>query len=52
VLLVYNASRRHLVSRLITGNTHPHCTTCSYENTADLQQIVETFVAPVAGTMR
>ena len=49
VLLLYDAARRPLVSRLIAGNVHPNCTTYSYRDADDLLQFVRTFLAPVAG---
>jgi 2'-deoxynucleoside 5'-phosphate N-hydrolase len=49
VLLLYNAARHGRVSRLISGNVHPHCTTYAYENAADLQRTVQAFLAPVTG---
>jgi 2'-deoxynucleoside 5'-phosphate N-hydrolase len=45
VLLVYDAARRPLVSRLIAGNTHPACTTYPYRDTEDLLQFVRVFLA-------
>lgn len=36
VLLLYNASREHAVSRLIVGNAHPRCEVQKYENPEDL----------------
>ena len=48
VLLLYNASRRPQVSRLISGNAHPHCSTFAYEDAAGLQRIIETYLTPVA----
>lgn len=49
VLLLYDAARRGRVSRLISGNAHPQCTTQGYENTADLRSAVQAFVTPVTG---
>ena len=49
VLLLYHAARRGRVSRLISGNAHPYCTTCPYEDPAGLQRAVHSFLAPVAG---
>jgi nucleoside 2-deoxyribosyltransferase len=45
VLLLYDAARRPLVSRLIAGNTHPACTTYPYRDAADLLHFVEVFLA-------
>lgn len=50
VLLLYAESRRHLVSRLITGNSHPHCTTVAYTDVGDLIARVEEFFARPAVT--
>ena len=41
VLLVYDRARRHRVSRLLVGNTHPRCTTYAYHDAADLLAFVE-----------
>ena len=45
VLLLYDATRRPVVSRLIAGNTHPACTTYPYRDAADLLRFVEVFLA-------
>jgi hypothetical protein len=44
VLLLYDASRRSVVSRLIVGNTHPACLTRHYRDADDLRGIVERFL--------
>ena len=49
VLLLYNRERRLLVSRLISGNVHPNCTTYAYESAEDLLRFVHSFLAPVHG---
>ena len=49
VLLLYDAARRPMVSRLISGNVHPHCTTYPYRDADDLLQFVDRFLAPVPG---
>lgn len=49
VLLLYDRERRGRVSRLISGNTHPACTTYPYRDAADLVRFVEVFLAPVPG---
>jgi len=49
VLLLYDAARRGRVSRLISGNAHPQCTTQAYENAADLRSAVQAFLTPVTG---
>ena len=36
VLLLYREDRRHHISRLIVGNTHPRCTVLPYASAADL----------------
>ena len=45
VLLLYDAARRPLVSRLIAGNTHPACTTYPYRDAEDLLQFVRVYLA-------
>lgn len=50
VLLLYAESRRGVVSRLITGNSHPHCTTRAYRDAGDLIACVEEFFARQAVT--
>ena len=45
VLLLYDAARRSLVSRLIAGNTHPACTTYPYRDADDLLRFVRVFLA-------
>ena len=49
VLLLYDVARRSRVSRLISGNSHPSCTTYPYRDADDLLRFVETFLAPVPG---
>ena len=49
VLLLYDASRRPFVSRLIAGNTHPACTTYPYRDSEDLLQFVRVFLAERPG---
>jgi nucleoside 2-deoxyribosyltransferase len=51
VLLLYDASRRPFVSRLITGNTHPACTTYPYRDREDLLQFVRVFMAERPGVL-
>lgn len=47
VYLLYDRTRSGQISRLITGNAHPHCTTFGYESPAALLQFIEThFQAP------
>ena len=44
VVLVYNAARRHAISRLIVGNCDDACTSIAYESLTDLaQRIDQTF---------
>jgi hypothetical protein len=38
-------ARRPAVSRLIVGNAHPACTTCSYRDADDLCRSVEGFLS-------
>jgi hypothetical protein len=47
VLLVYDAGRVRLVSRLISGNVHPRCTTYAYRDVRDLLQFVAGQFSPV-----
>ena len=49
VLLLYDASRRPSVSRLIAGNTHPACTTYPYRSAEDLLQFARVFLAERPG---
>jgi nucleoside 2-deoxyribosyltransferase len=49
VLLLYDASRRSVVSRLISGNVHPNCTTYPYKDGEDLVRFLHSFLAPVHG---
>jgi nucleoside 2-deoxyribosyltransferase len=44
VMVLYDASRAAQVSRLITGNTHPACTTYGYRGPADMLAFVESAV--------
>ena len=48
VLLLYDAARRPVVSRLIAGNSHPACTTYAYRDVADLQRFAKGFLAAPA----
>ncbi len=41
VLLLYNRDRVHAVSRLISGNRHPSCTTASYGSLEELTGIID-----------
>jgi nucleoside 2-deoxyribosyltransferase len=40
VLLLFDEARRPVVSRLITGNDHPNCTTHAYRTIDDLLRLV------------
>jgi len=44
VLLLYNAEPRHAISRLITGNAHPACTTIAYASIDDLCGVVDRYL--------
>lgn len=48
VVLLYDASRRHAVSRLIAGNCHESCETMAYGSIEELTQFIDTRFAPVA----
>ena len=41
VLLVYDAARRHAVSRLISGNCDDACTTFAYDSIEDLTAFID-----------
>ena len=41
VMLVYDAARRHAVSRLITGNCDDACTTFAYDSLEDLVSFID-----------
>jgi 2'-deoxynucleoside 5'-phosphate N-hydrolase len=45
VLLLHHASRRAQISRLVTGNSHPRCTSYAYRDTDDLLVVVGRFMA-------
>ena len=44
VLIVYDAARHAHVSRLIAGNTHPHCTVHAYRDVDDLTQFMDRYL--------
>jgi nucleoside 2-deoxyribosyltransferase len=49
VLLLYRADREPYISRLISGNAHPHCTVLKYEDPADmLDRVSATLLRPKA----
>jgi hypothetical protein len=41
VVLLYDRSRRHAISRLITGNTDPACTTFGYGSLDELTAFID-----------
>src|SRR5437899_2858190 len=41
VVLLYNAERRHAVSRLITGNSNAACTTLGYSSIDELISMID-----------
>jgi dUTP pyrophosphatase len=47
VMLLYDAARAPHISRLISGNTHPSCTTHGYTDSAGLLQFVAAHLQPV-----
>jgi nucleoside 2-deoxyribosyltransferase len=47
LLVLYNAARRDGVSRLITGNSHPNCVTCAYQDADDLVRVASGFLSLV-----
>ena len=46
VYLLYQASRRGSISRLISGTRHPHCTTLEYRDTAEILRFVDDHLGP------
>ena len=48
VVLVYDAARRHAVSRLITGNGDAACTTFAYDSLEDLVSFIDRQFGPSA----
>ena len=48
VVLVYDAARRHAVSRLITGNCDDACTTFAYDSLEDLVSFIDREFGPSA----
>lgn len=44
MLLLYDDARQTSVSRLIVGNSHPHCTTYGYRDAAGLLRVVGDFL--------
>ena len=41
VVLLYDTGRRHAVSRLITGNSDPHCSMRGYSSLAELADFID-----------
>ena len=46
VVLLYNAARRPVVSRLIVGNRDPACTTCEYGSIEELTAFIDREFGP------
>jgi hypothetical protein len=46
VVLLYDAGRRHTISRLITGNNDPACTAWGYTSTEHLTDFIDRRFAP------
>jgi nucleoside 2-deoxyribosyltransferase len=44
VYLLYNAARRGAISRMITGNCDPHCTTFAYASPGELLEFIDNHV--------
>ena len=49
VLLVYDAARRHMVSRLVSGNCDEACTTFAYHSIEELTDFIDHHLGPAAG---
>ena len=47
-ILVYDAERRHAVSRLITGNCDEACTTFAYDSIESLVAFIDQQLGPAA----
>ena len=45
VLLLYRADRQPFISRLIAGNSHPHCATIPYTDASELAARVAPYLA-------
>jgi nucleoside 2-deoxyribosyltransferase len=50
-VVVYDAARRHAISRVATGNCDPNCTTFAYESLDELIAFVEERFAAPQGVM-
>ena len=48
VLLVYEAARRHTVSRLVSGNCDEACTTFAYHSIEELTDFIDHHLGPVS----
>jgi hypothetical protein len=46
VVLLYDASRRHAISRLIAGNCDPACTTLAYASIDELTAVIDRLFPP------
>lgn len=46
VVLLYDAQRRHAISRLITGNCDEACTTIGYTSLPELLAFVDSYFGP------
>jgi nucleoside 2-deoxyribosyltransferase len=49
VYLVFDKNRSGSISRLITGNTHAHCTTFGYQSAAELLEFIDRRFAGPTG---
>lgn len=45
VLVVFDEARRPIISRVVSGVSHPACTVRSYHNAADLLGVVEDYLS-------
>ena len=52
VLLLYREDRRPMLSRLITGNGHPACTTLAYRTSDEMPALVDRYLLAMAGRDR
>ena len=48
VVLLYDTTRRDKISRLITGNVDPNCTTFGYGSHAELSTFIDETLGPLA----
>ncbi len=49
LVVLYDASRRSAVSRLISGNVDPHCRTLAYRSIEDIAPFLVTLFQPADG---